>query len=68
MNLPKQAAPVKRPDLISPHLAVDVIHGSARERLKIFIELRHGANYNDPPYYNYPSYDQIKTSVWGYYH
>lgn len=67
MNLPKQAAPVKRPDLISPHLAVDVLNGDLGDLVAIRMDLIHGANYNDPPYYNYPSYDQIKTSGWACY-
>ena len=65
MRLPKQAAPVKRPDIISPHQAVDVEHGRCQDLIKIRIDLMHGANYNDPAPYNYPTYNQIMSSGWG---
>ena len=65
MRLPKQAAPVKIPDIISPHLAVDVEHGRGQDLVAIRMDLMHGANYNDPAPYNYPTYNQIMSSGWG---
>lgn len=53
MRLPKQAAPVKRPDIIYPHRAVDVVHGTGENLLGIRMQLLHGANYNDPQQFNY---------------
>lgn len=48
MKLPKQASPVKRPDLIQPYTVIDIAHAS-KERLKYMrFDLRHGANYNAP--------------------
>jgi cyanobactin biosynthesis protein (PatB/AcyB/McaB family) len=72
MRLPKQTAPVKRPDIIAPHLAVDVIHGRpadpSNDRLSdvavIQLQLMHGANFNDPPAFQYRSYGHVKTSFW----
>jgi cyanobactin biosynthesis protein (PatB/AcyB/McaB family) len=62
MRLPKLAAPVKRPDIIYPHRAVDVIHGQVEDLVSIRIHLLHGANYNDPPGFVYGNYQQLKTS------
>ncbi|MGK7874947.1 MAG: cyanobactin biosynthesis system PatB/AcyB/McaB family protein [Xenococcaceae cyanobacterium] len=65
MRLPKQAAPVKRPDIIEPARAVDVLRGHGEDLIHIRMDLMHGANYNDPAPFMYPSYEQIKTSGWG---
>ncbi|NER84769.1 MAG: cyanobactin biosynthesis system PatB/AcyB/McaB family protein [Leptolyngbya sp. SIO1D8] len=65
MRLPKQSAPVKRPDLIQPHETVDVVHGSIEELVSIRIDLLHGANYNDPPAFQHRTYNQLKGSSWG---
>jgi cyanobactin biosynthesis protein (PatB/AcyB/McaB family) len=71
--IPKQAKPVKRPDVIALHLVVDVINDAA-PRLSdpaaistlsgIRLALYHGANYNDPAAFQSRSYQQIKSS-WG---
>ena len=53
MRLPKQAAPVKRPDIIYPHRAVDVVHGRPEDLVAIRMDLLHGANYNDPAAFAY---------------
>lgn len=45
---PRQAAPVKRDELVQPHLTVDVEHGDPEDLFYIRIYLLHGANYNDP--------------------
>ncbi|NEO37853.1 MAG: cyanobactin biosynthesis system PatB/AcyB/McaB family protein [Moorea sp. SIOASIH] len=65
MRYPKQVAPVKRPDLIQPYQAVDVVHGRGQDLVTIRMDLTHGANYNDPAPFAYPSYQQLKTSGWG---
>lgn len=53
MRLPKLAPPVKRPDLIYPHRAVDVVNGRVEDLVHIRMELLHGANYNDPAAFEY---------------
>jgi len=65
MRLPKQAVPVKRPDVIYPHRSVDVVHGTAEQLVAIRIKLLHGANYNDPPYFPQVGYSQMMSSCWG---
>jgi cyanobactin biosynthesis protein (PatB/AcyB/McaB family) len=50
MRLPILSAPVKRPELIQPHVCV------APGRVK---ELLHGANYNDPPALQHRSYQEL---------
>jgi cyanobactin biosynthesis protein (PatB/AcyB/McaB family) len=68
--IPIQAQPVKRPDIIAPHLAVDVIHDvelpedAIPPLSAIRFALLHGANYNDPASFQSRSYQQIKSS-WG---
>ncbi|MGK7925824.1 MAG: cyanobactin biosynthesis system PatB/AcyB/McaB family protein [Spirulina sp.] len=64
MRLPKQVPPVKRPDLIQPHHAVDVINGRGDDLLRIRMDLTHGANYNDPAPFHYPDYGYLKSSGW----
>lgn len=65
MRLPKQSRPVKRRDLIQPHETVDVIYGSIDELVAIRIDLLHGANYNDPPAFQYRTYQQLRGFSWG---
>lgn len=67
MRLPKLATPVKRPDLIFPHRSVDIVHGRGEDLVHIRMDLMHGANYNDPPQFRYPSYRQVMTSGYGYF-
>jgi cyanobactin biosynthesis protein (PatB/AcyB/McaB family) len=62
MRLPKLSTPVKRPDIIYPHRAVDVIHGRIEDLVSIRMDLLHGANYNDPAAFGARGYQQIKTS------
>jgi len=63
-RLPIQAPPVKRPDLIQPHTAVDVEHGTAEDLVSIRSRLTHGANYNDPPALRMPDYQQMKQTCY----
>lgn len=60
--IPPQHPPVKRPDVIYPHRAVDCDHGDDHAVIKVRLDLMHGANYNDPPYYRYPSYQTMIPS------
>jgi cyanobactin biosynthesis protein (PatB/AcyB/McaB family) len=62
MRLPKLSPPVKRPDIIHPHQAVDVIHGTVEDLVHIRMDLLYGANYNDPAAFAYGSYQQFKSS------
>ncbi len=64
MRLPKQAAPVKRPDIIQPARTVDVIHGRPEDLVHIRMDLMNGANYNDPAPFMHRNYNQIKSSGW----
>lgn len=68
MNLPKQSPPVKRPDLIQPHEAVDVVHGDVEALVNVRMKLLHGANFNDPAAFHYRTYNQLKTSGCGCLH
>ncbi len=63
-HLPPQHPPVKRPDLIHPHRAVDVDRGTETQVVKVRIDLLHGANYNDPPYYRHPAYQVMVPTAW----
>ncbi len=53
MVLPKQTPPLKRPHFIQPFSAVDVENGDPDDLLGIRMDLLHGANYNDPPPFDY---------------
>ena len=53
MKLPKQAAPLERPHKIPPHESVDMIHGRLEDLFAIRMALIHGANHNDPAYFDY---------------
>ena len=55
---PPQLAPVKRPELVVPHRCVDVVHGTPEQLVAIRLALTHGANYNDPAYFEMASYEQ----------
>ncbi len=46
--LPIQSPPVKRGEIVQPHRAVDVNHGSPEALFAVRMALLHGANYNDP--------------------
>ncbi len=48
MKLPKQVQPVTRPDLIQPHTVLNRNNTGQKQRLRLALELLHGANYNDP--------------------
>ena len=48
MKLPKQAAPVMRPDLIKPQTVVDLARASRGQLFNLELDLLGGANYNEP--------------------
>ena len=63
MWLPPQTPPVRRPDLVAPHTCVDLTHGTPGQLISIRMELMHGANFNDPPYWALPSYARLRLSA-----
>ena len=50
---PQQVPPLQRPELIQPHLGVDVEHGRPDDLFSIRMDLVHGANFNDPAPFNH---------------
>ena len=52
MKMPKQAQPVKRPQLFEPYKTVNVVRQAPPEDVESLLNVRfdllHGANYNDP--------------------
>jgi cyanobactin biosynthesis protein (PatB/AcyB/McaB family) len=61
--LPRQTPPVRRPELVYPHRTVDVTHGTADQLVAMRIRLMHGANYNDPQHFEYPSVNRMRVSA-----
>jgi cyanobactin biosynthesis protein (PatB/AcyB/McaB family) len=59
---PPQAPPVRRPDLVQPHRTVDFTRGTIAQLVSVRIELMHGANFNDPAPFAFPSYERMKVS------
>jgi cyanobactin biosynthesis protein (PatB/AcyB/McaB family) len=62
--LPKQAPPVRRPELAQPHRTVNVTHGTADQLIAMRMRLMHGANFNDPASVAFPAYERMKVSSW----
>ncbi|WP_432020073.1 cyanobactin biosynthesis system PatB/AcyB/McaB family protein [Streptomyces sp. 1222.5] len=62
---PRQDPPVCRPELVRPHHLVDVEHGSPERLVRIRMNLMHGANFNDPQYFAFPSHERMKVSSHG---
>lgn len=63
MLLPKQAPPVRRPELVHPHRTVDVVHGTTEQLIAMRMRLMHGANLNDPQCFAYASFERMKLSA-----
>jgi len=63
MRLPKQSPPIQRPHFVKPHKCVDVTQGNPESLVNICIDLMHGANYNDPQTFEYPSYEYLMMSA-----
>lgn len=59
--LPPQRPPVKRPDLIDPYAVVDLENGDAESLLTACMLLIHGANFNDPPRYQFPTIQHLRA-------
>jgi cyanobactin biosynthesis protein (PatB/AcyB/McaB family) len=59
---PKQAAPVRRPDLIHPWQTLDVARGTRDQLVNLRVALINGANYNDPAHLAFPSYERMMVS------
>ena len=56
------ALPVKRPDLVHPHLTLGWEDGAAGQLFDAIVKLIHGANYNDPPRFVKRDYNQLRSS------
>jgi cyanobactin biosynthesis protein (PatB/AcyB/McaB family) len=56
------AMPVKRPEIIPPEAGVELVYGAAEDLVRFRMYLIHGANFNDPPAWRFPSYEALKTS------
>jgi cyanobactin biosynthesis protein (PatB/AcyB/McaB family) len=50
-TLPRQDPPIKRPDLVQPREAVDVLNGDPEEAIRRAV-LLYRENYNDPAWFN----------------
>lgn len=59
-TMPPQAPPVRRPELVRPHHAVEITHGTPEQLVRVRMALTHGANFNDPPAYTPPSYQRMR--------
>jgi cyanobactin biosynthesis protein (PatB/AcyB/McaB family) len=64
MVRPPQAPPVRRPELVRPHDTIDVVRGTGDQLIARRIELMHGANFNDPPAFEFPAYHRMMVSSW----
>lgn len=51
--LPLQVPPLERRDLVRPHETVDVVNGDPEDLFWVRIYLLHGANYNDPAWFDH---------------
>jgi len=63
MSMPKQAPPVRRPEIVEPHRLVEVERGTPQQLLRARLLLLHGANYNDPAAWEAPSYARMRASA-----
>lgn len=54
MRMPPQVPPLRRPELVVVHRCVDITHGTPEQLVAIRLQLTHGANFNDPPYFQQP--------------
>ena len=59
---PKQSPPIYRPHFIQPATCVDVEYGRPDDLVAIRMDLRHGANYNDPAAFVPRNYNQVMPS------
>ncbi|MGC7102942.1 cyanobactin biosynthesis system PatB/AcyB/McaB family protein [Amycolatopsis lurida] len=61
--MPKLAPPVRRPELIQPHRVVEISRGSTDRLIAMRMRLMHGANFNDPQAFAYPSHERMRVSA-----
>lgn len=59
MHEPPQVPPVQRPFLYRPSDVLDLEHGGPNELIATRLALIHGANFNDPHYFEWPSRDRM---------
>jgi cyanobactin biosynthesis protein (PatB/AcyB/McaB family) len=62
--VPIQAPPVRRPELVEPHRTVDVVHGTPDQLVAMRMRLTHGANFNDPAPFAWPTTQRMRASAW----
>jgi len=62
ISLPKQAPPVRRPEIIEPHRVLEVDKGTPQQLLRARMLLLHAANYNDPAQYATPLLPRMRAS------
>jgi cyanobactin biosynthesis protein (PatB/AcyB/McaB family) len=48
--------------LIPPDAGVELAYGAPADLVRFRMYLIHGANFNDPPAWRFPSYETLKTS------
>ncbi|MEW9555372.1 hypothetical protein [Nonomuraea sp. NPDC050783] len=63
MSFPIQAPPVRRPELVQPHTVLGIEGDSPGDHARRQALLRYGANYNDPPAYCPPTYEELRVSA-----
>lgn len=63
---PRQARPVRRPDMIRPHTVADVTQGTAEQLITLRMQLMHGVNINDPQYFRFPTYQRLQLCFAGW--
>jgi len=61
-GIPMQSAPVDRSEIRRPYAGVELVYGAAEDLVRFRMYLIHGANFNDPPAWRFPSYETLKTS------
>ena len=61
MYEPPQNPPVQRPYLYRPHEVLELEHGGPNELIATRMALLHGANFNDPHYFEWPSVERMRS-------
>lgn len=61
--LPLQVDSINRKDIIQPYSCIDLIKGNRRDHINLYLDLLHGANYNDPQPFSVMSYAQAKYTA-----
>ncbi|MBB4932830.1 cyanobactin biosynthesis protein (PatB/AcyB/McaB family) [Lipingzhangella halophila] len=63
MGFPKQAHPVRRPELVEPDAALAPVGSAPSATDRVREHPAYSANYNDPPSYAPPGYQQMSLSA-----